>query len=188
MSDATSHESPPPSSDLPGFSEEVPWGGSQFDSGEHRGGLSMQFFLYGHVAVFFWCAGTAYWFLTYEVAGTVMLLLTGMVAGTIAGYFGFPRRGERRTVAGMAPHPRSRARSVPHPTGAGDVPSARFEVKAAEEAEAWFPRRSLWPFVIGVGALLFANGLLLGIWLWLPALAFLIFALLGFALQSRRRD
>jgi hypothetical protein len=54
--------------------------------------------------------------------------------------------------------------------------------------EPWFPSGSIWPFAIGAGAALVANGLLLGLWLALPAGVALAAAIGGFAAQSRRRD
>jgi hypothetical protein len=51
----------------------------------------------------------------------------------------------------------------------------------------WFPDASIWPFAVGASIALVANGLLLGLWLLLPAAAVLAASLGGFAAQSRRR-
>lgn len=181
-----SHESPDERARL-SATEDVPWGGSVFDSGERHGGLGVQAALYGMVAAFFFAGGIGYWIDVGDATGTVMLLLTGMVMAVISGYLAYPRRGDRQPLVGMVPGRRDgpAARIEETPAAAKAV---TFEVHHAPEAKAWFPNGSIWPFTIGVGVLLFANGLLLGIWLWLPALAFVTFALLGFALQSRRRD
>ena len=57
----------------------------------------------------------------------------------------------------------------------------------AGDEEPWFPAASGWPFALGGALVLVANGLLLGLWLLLPAAALLAYALAGFIQQSRVR-
>jgi len=57
-----------------------------------------------------------------------------------------------------------------------------------EDEQPWFPTASGWPFALALGIVLVANGLLLGLWLLLPAAAFLGFAVGGFIRQSRLRS
>jgi hypothetical protein len=54
--------------------------------------------------------------------------------------------------------------------------------------EPWFPAGSIWPFAVGAAAALVGNGLLLGLWMLLPAGVALAAAIGGFAAQSRRRS
>jgi Cytochrome c oxidase subunit IV len=62
------------------------------------------------------------------------------------------------------------------------------EAEEAVAAEVYLPHASLWPFGIGVGAFMLANGLLIGGWFYLPGLAVTVFSLAGFIRQSRARS
>lgn len=64
---------------------------------------------------------------------------------------------------------------------------ATDEAGAADDAP-WFPEASIWPFAVAAAAFLVANGLLLGLWLLLPAGLVMFFAVAGFVTQSRRRS
>jgi cobalamin synthase len=58
---------------------------------------------------------------------------------------------------------------------------------AEPEAEAFLPASSPWPFLMGVGAFLLANGLIVGGWFALPGAAVLTAGIGGFVRQSRAR-
>ena len=59
----------------------------------------------------------------------------------------------------------------------------------AEDSDAaYLPHESVWPFGIGVGAFMLANGLLIGGWFYLPGLAVTVAALAGFIRQTRHRS
>ena len=58
---------------------------------------------------------------------------------------------------------------------------------AEPEQGLYLPHASVWPFWIGVGALVIANGFALGLWGLIPGTIIMAVALLGFARQSRRR-
>jgi cytochrome c oxidase subunit IV len=83
-----------------------------------------------------------YWFVSYETAGTVLLLGTGLACLVIAGYVWLRNRRAR------APAPEDRADADPG-EGAG-------------EAIASFTADSPWPLVFGVGVAVFAGGLVFG--------------------------
>ena len=54
-------------------------------------------------------------------------------------------------------------------------------------AEPFLPHASVWPFVVGVGAALVANGLLIGGWFALPGAALLAVGVGGFVRETRAR-
>jgi hypothetical protein len=122
--------------------------------------FTVQARVFGGLAVFLVAVSIGYGIWTKEYAGTVLLLLTGALTGLCGAYLGWRRR------------------EPPGGDGAGDD---------AGDDEPWFPAGSIWPFAVGVGAALVGNGLLLGLWLLLPAGVALAAAIGGFAAQSRRR-
>jgi hypothetical protein len=123
-------------------------------------GFEIQARLFAFVGSFLVVITTIYWFVSYEEAGTVMLALAATLSFTIAGYLAWKRPPSHTSVD---------------------------EAEPPGEDEPWFPAASGWPFALGVGMWLVANGLLLGLWLLLPAGAFLLYALAGFIQQSRVR-
>jgi hypothetical protein len=58
---------------------------------------------------------------------------------------------------------------------------------AEPEQGLYLPHSSIWPFWLGVGALVIANGFALGLWGLIPGVIIMALALLGFGRQSRRR-
>ena len=54
-------------------------------------------------------------------------------------------------------------------------------------ATPYLPDASVWPFAVGLGAALLANGLVLGIWVMVPGLALTALGIAGLITQSRRR-
>jgi hypothetical protein len=56
-----------------------------------------------------------------------------------------------------------------------------------EVAEPFLPHSSPWPFAIGVGAFLLANGLIAGGWFFVPGAAVLTTGIGGFVRESRAR-
>ena len=127
-------------------------------------GFDIQARIFALVGTFMSVVSIVYGFLTYEWAGTVMLVLSSALAFTIGAYIGWDK--PNRSSAAV------------------DEPGAP---QGHDDEEPWFPSSSGWPFALGVGLVLVANGLLLGVWLLLPAGAFLAFALAGFIHQSRVR-
>jgi hypothetical protein len=127
---------------------------------ENGRGFAIQAVMFALIGGFLVAVAAVYWFLTYEDAGSVMLALSGALALTVAAYLGWRKPAHRVPPAGTAEPP---------------------------DEEPWFPAASGWPFALGIGFVLVANGLLLGLWLLLPAAAFLTYALAGFIQQSRVR-
>lgn len=116
------------------------------------------------VATVIGLATVVYWFWSYEDAGSVMLLLATIAALMIGGYLTL------------------QARRFPDPA----EPSV--EGAPADISGMYLPHASIWPFGIGVGAMLLANGLALGRWATVPGLLIVVAALAGFVRQSRHRD
>lgn len=115
--------------------------------------------VFGVVGAFLFALSIGYGLWTGEAAGGVMLALAGGLATLTAAYLGWPRKGH----------------AVPAPqVGADETP--------------WFPAASIWPFAVAGAAFLVANGILLGLWLLLPAAVVMFFAIAGFVVQSRRRS
>jgi hypothetical protein len=116
------------------------------------------------IGAFFGLVCAAYWFLSYETSGTLMLL-GAMLLGFFPGgyYFWWSRR--------MKPRPE-------------DDPVATRADGAGVAAA--FPSTSIWPFVLGVGAS--AIGLSLVFGLWTATIGFVLgaAALLGVIRESRR--
>ena len=102
-----------------------------------------------------------YWFTSYEDAGTTMLALAAALALMVGGYLHLE------------------GRRLPDPEVDGPVTPLD---------EAYLPHASVWPFVVGTGAVLVGNGLILGLWAVVPGAIVMLFGIVGFARQSRRRD
>lgn len=103
-----------------------------------------------------------YWFLSYEEAGSVLLLLAAGLALIVGGYLWWATREHA---------------SSPSPAGADE-----------EEAEHYLPHASLWPLGVGAGSVVLANGLALGLWAAVPGSMLLAASVVGYARQSRHRD
>ena len=106
---------------------------------------------------------TLYWFTSYENAGTAMLALAAGLALFVGVYLALTARRTTTDIGGEPGEP-------------------------GEEPKPYLPHASLWPFLVGVAALVTANGLALGVWALVPGAIALAGALIGYAGQSRRRD
>lgn len=102
-----------------------------------------------------------YWFLSYEEAGAVLLLLSAGLALIVGGYLWWATREHGAS-----------------PTGGGHQ----------EEAEHYLPHASIWPLGVGAGSVVLANGLALGLWAAVPGSMLLAACVVGYARQSRHRD
>jgi Cytochrome c oxidase subunit IV len=116
------------------------------------------------VGFFFGFVGLAYWFLSYEDAGSVMLFGTFLL-GTLPGfyYLWWARR--------MKPRPE-------------DDPNASVEDGAGVIGA--FPGSSIWPFVLGFGATFVGLALVFGAWTLGVGLFLAVAALVGVIYESRR--
>jgi hypothetical protein len=111
------------------------------------------------MAGFLIVGGTIYVIFSDESSGKVLLLLAGVLGLTIGGYLELSVR-----------------------------PVRQLETEPATvQEDQYLPHSSIWPFWLGVGSLVIANGFALGLWGLIPGSIIMGGALLGFARQSRRR-
>jgi hypothetical protein len=116
--------------------------------------------VFAMLAAFFAVIAIIYWFTSYESAGTVLLGLAIGLAGMIGVFLLVQAR--RRPVP-----PEDRTDATP--------------ADGADEIVGRFPSASIWPLVIGIGALFGALGLVLNGWLALPGVLLLVLALVSMA-------
>jgi hypothetical protein len=138
------------------------------DEDPDKAGMRVQARMYLVIAAFLALAFVIYLLASYEWAGTVLLLVGAVMGVFMGGYL--ERQARLRTDPAVA----ERA------GGAG--------IQEALEGEAYLPHASIWPFGLGVGALLMANGLALGLWAVLPGAALTAGSVWGFVRQTKRRD
>ncbi len=112
-----------------------------------------RFFL--RIGLFTILAGAVYWFLSYEAAGSFMLLLVGIATVVLVRLLR-PYSDERRARSG----PLGIARDLLTFEDRADTP--------IELADPAFPTLSLQPLMLSVGAASVAIGMIFGAWLWLP--------------------
>lgn len=117
------------------------------------------------LGVFFGIMGAVYWLWGHENGGGVMLLgafLLGLLPGLY--YYWWYRRS-----GGNRPEDRDDATVA---DGAGIVDS--------------FPSSSIWPFVFAMGCFFTVLALTFGIWMAVPGIGLLVWAMVGFTAESRR--
>lgn len=116
------------------------------------------------VGCFFGCVALAYWLLSYEDAGTMMLLGTFLLGCVPGGYYlWWSRRMPKRP---------------------SDDPRATLEDGAGVVGA--FPSSSIWPFVLGLAATFTALALVFGVWTLGVGLFLAVSALVGVVYESRR--
>lgn len=130
------------------------------DGSPAKAGMRVEASTFLVVGAAIFVAFLVYWLVAREPAGMVMLLLTAAMMGFLGGYV-------------LLQHRRSVDPAATGPAGGGDH---------------YLPHASLWPFAVGVGAVLIGNGLALGAWAVAPGAALVAYGLWGYARQSRRRD
>jgi Cytochrome c oxidase subunit IV len=129
------------------------------DEDPDKAGMRVEARMYLVIAGFLVVAFVIYLLASYEWAGTVLLLVGAVMGLLMGGYL------ERQ----------ARLRTDPAAVG-------------PPVEEDYLPHASIWPFGLGVGALLMANGLALGLWAVLPGAALTAGSVWGFARQSKLRN
>jgi hypothetical protein len=118
---------------------------------------------WGYVCVFGFAVGAIYWFLTYESAGTLMLLTMGLCGLVIASYL----------------YLRARRPILPE-----DEPDGNF-ADAAGRSIGHFSAGSIWPIVMGLGIAIGIQGFIYGRWLLIAGALLFGWAAIGLMQESR---
>jgi len=132
-------------------------------------GMGVQARIFLAIATFLVVAGVVYGITSSENAGTTMLLLAGGMALIVGGYLLVQVRSSTDSAE-------------PNRPGGGG------EADPAAQGEDYLPHASIWPFAMGMGMVVAANGLALGGWALVPGVLLTCAATFGYARQSRRRD
>jgi membrane associated rhomboid family serine protease len=118
----------------------------------------------GGASLFLGLTALVYWFLSYEDAGTVMLIFSFAAYGML-GAFLLMQWFRRARIPRPEDNP-----DATHEDGAGEV--------------AFFPAASIWPAGIGLGAIFIAVALIYGNWYWVIGLPLVIGAVIGFTVEA----
>jgi hypothetical protein len=133
------------------------------------------------IAIYATIAGTVYWFLSYEDAGTALFgfLIAGclFVAITV-GLMIRPARSERLSSGGPLT-------TLDRLIGFRDHPADERGSPLEVEPEAIAPASS-WPLFAAAAFLLIGLGLLYGAWFWLPGLGLAAAAAWGWTTELTR--
>jgi len=126
--------------------------------------VKVEWRLFAGAAVFFAVTATAYWFVTYEQAGTAML------AASVPAF----------ALVGLWLLVQSRR----HGSRPEDV-----DATPADGAEdlGYFPSSSAWPFVLSAGVVLLANGLVFGPPIAVIGLLLMVAGVFGFAREADQK-
>ena len=122
--------------------------------------------IFAVITVFFVVVASAYWFITYEVIGTVALLLTLAFFGMITTYLSIQSRK-------IDPRPEDR-KDGEIIEGAGEV--------------GFFPSSSIWPFWAALTVIVMALGPVFGWWLTLLGIGMGIWSVTGWCYQYYRAE
>ena len=132
-------------------------------------GMRVQARIFLGIASFLVLASLVYGVTSGDGAGTTMLLLAGGMALIVGGYLSVQARS-------------STDAAEPERAGGGGA------ADPAVQGEAYLPHASVWPFAMGMGMVVTANGLALGGWALVPGILLTAASTWGYARQSRRRD
>jgi hypothetical protein len=127
--------------------------------------------------------GLLYWYISYEVAGSVMLAFVVLATGLVVGFLTVAVRATRGELAAGDGGPATRlALTILQTVGFVEPRTAALEEPLAAGLGR-FARGSAWPMTGGAGALLVGLGLVYGPWLLLPGIVVLAFTVWGWITQ-----
>ena len=132
-------------------------------------GMRVEARIFVGIASFLLAVTAVYWLSSSEDAGTTMLVLSAGMAMLVGGYLAVQSRTRTDPAEGE---------------GAGTADPSR----PPADQEPYLPHASIWPFAMGMGLVVMANGLVLGMWALAPGAMLAGASLWGYARQSRRRD
>jgi len=127
--------------------------------------VKVEWRLFAGAGAFFAVTTSLYWFVSYEHAGSVMLGLSVPAFLMVGGYLLLQaRRG------GLRPE---------------DRPDA--EIEEGEEEIGYFPSSSVWPLILGLGAVALANSLVFGLGLAAVGVGLVVTAAVGYAAEANAK-
>jgi len=127
--------------------------------------MKVEWRLFAGAAGFFTITASAYWFVSYEDAGTTMLGVSVPAFAFVAAWLWFQHRH-------LGPRPEDRGDAEPA-EGAGDV--------------GYFPSSSAWPLVLAAGAVVVANGLVFGPPIVIVGILLMLAGVFGFAREADQK-
>lgn len=127
--------------------------------------MKVEWRLFMGAAAFFTVTASAYWFITYEHAGTAMLAASVPAFAFIALWLRFQSRGRG-----------------PRAEDDGDASPA----DAADDL-GYFPSSSAWPFVLSAGAVILANGMVFGPPIAVIGVILMVAGVFGYARESDQK-
>jgi len=132
----------------------------------------LRFFL--RTAAYTGLIGTIYWFVSYEVAGTVLLAALFVAAVAFAAV--------AATTSPASRHPTGEGSRVARVAGFAEDPDAPAPLELEEDL---FPTQSPWPAGMALALTLVTLGAVYGPWLWVPGAGLALSTGLGWATQLR---
>ncbi len=137
--------------------------------------MKVEWRLFTGAAVFAGVVGGLYWFVSYEHAGTVMLVFSGAALLLVAAYL---------TVVGGRGGERPEDRPDADPgDDAGDGTGGGGDSDAGE----YYPSSSVWPFLTAAGAVVLGFGLVFGAGVGSLGVLLLAAALGGYAAEANAK-
>ena len=135
------------------------------DRNKGKRAMNVEWLLFMGAAVFFAVTASAYWFITYEHAGTAMLGASVPAFAFVGLWLLFQTRGKG-----------------PRAEDDGDATPA----DAADDL-GYFPSSSAWPFVLSAGVVVLANGLVFGPPIAVVGLILMVAGVFGYARESDQK-
>ncbi len=123
--------------------------------------MKVEWRLFLGASAFFAVTATAYWFITYEHAGTAMLAASVPAFAFIALWLAFQ--------AHKAP---------PRPSDDGDA------AMTVDDDLGYYPSASAWPFVLSAGVVVLANGLVFGPPIAVVGIILMVAGVFGYAREA----
>ncbi len=127
--------------------------------------MKVEWRLFVGAAAFFAVIATAYWFITYEHAGTAMLAASVPAFALIGLWLLFQSRRHGR-----------------RPEDDGEATQAE-----GSEDLGYFPSSSAWPFVLSAGVVVLANGLVFGPPVAVLGVLLMVAGVFGYARESDQK-
>ena len=135
------------------------------DRNKGKRAMNVEWLLFMGAALFFAVTASAYWFITYEHAGTAMLGASVPAFAFVGLWLLFQTRGKG-----------------PRAEDDGDASPA----DAADDL-GYFPSSSAWPFVLSAGVVVLANGLVFGPPISVVGVILMVAGVFGYARESDQK-